>query len=85
MGWLQRRLSLAHPFFELDSKPDSIRKPSLSRQKKLTKLNDFAHFFTSKYFGVIVKSGEGGGGGSIRQGRYEIGASNANLKAEGRV
>ena len=36
---------LAHPFFELDSKQDSIRKPSVKQAKKLTKLNDFAHFF----------------------------------------
>ena len=37
---------LAHPFFELDSKQDSIGKPSVKQAKKLTKLNDFAHFLS---------------------------------------
>ena len=37
---------LAHPFFEPDSKQDSIRKPSVKQAKKLTKLNDFAHFLS---------------------------------------
>ena len=33
MGQLQRWLSLARPFFELDGEEDAIRKPFLSRQK----------------------------------------------------
>ena len=42
MGQLQRRLSLAHLFFELDGEQDAIRKPFLGQLQRRLSL---AHLF----------------------------------------
>ena len=60
---------LAHPFFELDSKQDSIRKPSVKQAKKLTKLNDFAHFFYLLLLWSNFQKWRGGGGTPLDKGR----------------